>query len=413
MENRKGQSLIEILVAIGVGTIMLVGAITALAPIIKSSADVNRSQVGAALGKEILDNVRIFAEANWHNLDTLATTSVNKYFLNAATSTFLIATGTESVPGDEITSGLVGYWKFDDASGTQVMDFSPNRSNGTWYGTSTQRYATGTVGFAGKFNGTGDYLDIGSNSITGTSAFTLSAWINTTSLSNYSGAISIGSSATGQLAYIGTVAAAQVGTSSSIGGGFYGANYGSGDFSINRWAHVVMTFAGGAGGAMTIYVNGISKVSAAYTPNLGALYRRIGRIGSDTSYDFSGKVDDARVYNRALTASEIFNIYNANIFYRDFYVDDVYRDSGGNIVTAAGGLDPSTKKVTVEYYWGLVPAKTLTVYLTRSGNRTLWQTDWSGGANASGPASSTGNTFSTSSGINFSTSSGAIRINGL
>lgn len=416
MNNRKmllpkksGQSLIEILVAIGVGVIMLVGAVTALTPAIKSLSDVSKTQGSAAISKELLNNLRILAESNWHNIDTLSTST--KYFLNTATSTFTVATGTEGIIADGIASGLVGHWKLDEATGTTVGDFSGFGNTGT----STGAYATsGYVGFARSFNGSGNYINLGSNNILGSSAFTLLAWINTTTVSKYSGAVAVGNSATGQAAYIGTVAGATIGISNSIGGGFYGANYGSGVSSLNKWVHVAMTFSGGSGGTATIYVDGQGSVSATSTPNLGSNTRLIGRIGSDTAYDFSGLIDDVRIYNRALTAPEISAIYRANLFTRSFQISDVYRDANDSdkiIEGTSGSYDPSTKKVTIEYGWPGSQLKTFYAYFTRYKNKSFVQTSWQAGASSS-YTSTTANWFTTSSNINYSTSTG-IRILGL
>jgi hypothetical protein len=196
------------------------------------------------------------------------------------------------------TPNLLVAYRFEG----NANDWSGNGKNGTVNGATL---TTGKFGQGYSFNGAGDYVDAGSNPITGTNAFTLSAWINTATVSNYSGVISIGSSAVDQSAYIGTVADAQVGTSNSIGGGFYGRNYGSGITTLNDWVHVAMTFSGGTNGTAIIYINGVNKVSEAYTPNLSSVYLRIGRIGSDTIYDFNGLIDEVRIYNRALNEAEI------------------------------------------------------------------------------------------------------------
>lgn len=410
LQKQSGQSLIEILVAIGVGVIMLVGAVTALTPAIKSLTDVSRTQGASAISKELLDNLRIFTEENWHNIDTLSTST--KYFLNTATSTFVVATGTEAVVADGITSGLVGYWKMDDNTVASVMDFSGNATSGAVVGATAT--SSCLAGGCYSFNGSGDYIDLGSNPILGNTTFTLSGWINTNSVNKYSGAVAIGNSAVGQLAYIGTVETAQVGSSNSIGGGFYGTNYGSGIVSTNKWVYVAMTFAGGVDGAVNLYVDGEIKASATSTPNLGSATRRIGRTGTDTSYDFSGKIDDVRIYNRALSAAEVDTIYRANIFTRDFQISNVYRDGNDEdkiIEGTSGSLDPSTKKITIEYGWAGAQLKTFSAYFTRYKNRAFVQSGWQGGASST-YTSTTANWFSTSSNINFSTSTG-IRILGL
>lgn len=99
---------------------------------------------------------------------------------------------------------------------------------------------------------------------------------------------------------------------------------------------------------------------------------------------------------------------------RYFYVDDVFRDSGGNITnsTSSGSFDFSTKKVTVQYSWPQSATYTIYTYLTRYRNNILDQTDWSGGPGQNGPVTSTNSMFATSSNINYTTSSGSLYLQG-
>ncbi|OGY60217.1 MAG: hypothetical protein A3F24_00570 [Candidatus Colwellbacteria bacterium RIFCSPHIGHO2_12_FULL_44_17] len=166
------------------------------------------------------------------------------------------------------------------------------------------------IGIGTTFDGTGDYIDIGTNSILNSSAFTLSAWINTDTVSKYSGAVTIGDTGATNSAYIGTVAAAQTGTSNSIGGGFYGTNYGTGDTTLTTWKYLQLTFAGGAGGAAKMYVDGTGLVDTTYSPSLDATYTRIGRITSDSIYDFDGSVDEVRIISAERTATWISTEYD-------------------------------------------------------------------------------------------------------
>jgi len=205
--------------------------------------------------------------------------------------------------------GLVGYWSFNEGSGTQVGDYSGNGNTGTL--TDSPTWVTGKFGSALELDGSGDYVDAGANSVTGNSAFTLTAWIKTDTVSKYSGAISIGASGGNLSAYIGTVKTAQNGTSNSVGGGIYGSNYGSGVTTLNEWVHVALTFSGGSGGTAKIYVDGEETNSTTVSPNLASTYVRLGRIGSDTVYDFDGEVDEPRIYNRALSATEIAALYGS------------------------------------------------------------------------------------------------------
>ncbi|TSC60128.1 MAG: putative transmembrane protein [Parcubacteria group bacterium LiPW_15] len=409
-DYRSGQSLIEILVAVGVGTIMLLGAITALAPVIKSSTDVNRSQIGAALGKELIDNLKVFTEANWHNLDSLATTSANKYFLVISTSSMQSVTGTEVVPSGAPGADLVGYWKLDEGAALTAADSSGKGHSGTVYGT------VATSGFAGNarfFAGAGNYIDMGSlNHLSGNN-FTVSFWAKTSSTSDYSSFIdsSIGGASNQIRFYLGYYYSSVPRVAILLGNGTTFNTLDTG-YTIppGIWVHYAVTV---SSTQVIFYVDGKQYGSATTTSlTLAEGDWKIANGLGGTGW-FNGWMDDVRIYNHALSASEIQTTFNATNFFRYFYVDDVHRDSSGNMVASGGGLDPSTKKITVEYYWGVVAPKALTVYLTRSGNRTLWQTDWTGGAGVNGPASTTGSTFSTSSAINFATSSGSIRIDGL
>src|SRR3989338_10796871 len=116
--NNDGQSLIEILVALAVGTILIIAAVSIIAPALRANTQADKVQVASALGKELLENVRVFSEADWHNISNLATGSADKYFLFSARSQFVAATGTEGISADGIASGTVGYWKLDEATGT-------------------------------------------------------------------------------------------------------------------------------------------------------------------------------------------------------------------------------------------------------------------------------------------------------
>lgn len=94
---RSGQTLTEILVAVAVGTIMILGAIMVIAPALKGNTLAAQTQIGIGLGKELMDNVRAFSESDWHNIYDLSKGSGNKYYLNSTSSPFTVATGTQSI----------------------------------------------------------------------------------------------------------------------------------------------------------------------------------------------------------------------------------------------------------------------------------------------------------------------------
>ena len=75
---------------------------------------------------------------------------------------------------------LVGFWSFEDGSGTVATDFSGSGKTGTLTGGPT--WVDGKIGKALSFSGSGQYVDMGTSPITGTNAFTLSSWITNQSI---------------------------------------------------------------------------------------------------------------------------------------------------------------------------------------------------------------------------------------
>jgi hypothetical protein len=75
--------------------------------------------------------------------------------------------------------GLVGWWRFDEGSGSVATDSSGNGNKGTINGAS---WATGKYGDALSFDGASNYVSMSHNSVLsfGTGNFSAGAWIKTT-----------------------------------------------------------------------------------------------------------------------------------------------------------------------------------------------------------------------------------------
>lgn len=109
---RSGQSLIEVLIAMVIGTIMVVAAVSIITPVLQTSTAVNKAEVAIALGKELAENVRIVAGADWHAIDSLATTTQYSYHVTTATSPFAVVAGDENIV--LATSTYTRYFFVDD-----------------------------------------------------------------------------------------------------------------------------------------------------------------------------------------------------------------------------------------------------------------------------------------------------------
>lgn len=88
--------------------------------------------------------------------------------------------------------------------------------------------------------------------------------------------------------------------------------------SINNWYHIGVTYDGSiASNLPNIYVNGEIVALDSSTPADGTINDDsdgelfVGGIAADSSTRVNGKIKDARIYNRILSAAEIAEIYNS------------------------------------------------------------------------------------------------------
>ena len=197
-------------------------------------------------------------------------------------------------------SGLVGYWNFDEGSGTTAADSSGNGNAGTIIGTTV---VPGKIGSARAFNSSSDMVTVPDNGVVlDPASITMSAWIYPT-LDLVGDIIS----KNGNSGYRYRRNTAKTATFYDRGGtNAIGSNN---TIPLGAWS--MLTVTGNASG-LKIYINGIldSSNNSAYGPgdNADSLY--IGVYGP-YSEPFTGNLDDVRVYNRALSAAEILALYNS------------------------------------------------------------------------------------------------------
>ncbi|MGB3073086.1 MAG: LamG domain-containing protein, partial [Candidatus Moraniibacteriota bacterium] len=88
----------------------------------------------------------------------------------------------------------------------------------------------------------------------------------------------------------------------------------------NQWEHVVVTYNGGtvASTAIQFYTDGVLRTphtydqdgSGAYVSDVGSSFFIGAGYPSGSAFVFDGAIDDVRVYNRVITASEVTQLYN-------------------------------------------------------------------------------------------------------
>ena len=205
--------------------------------------------------------------------------------------------------------GLVGAWAFAEGSGTTTADSSGNGNVGTLVGASWT--TLGRYGNALSFNGTSSTVRVAdSASLDLTTAMTLSAWIEPTASQNGWRTILQHEAD----AYF-LNASNSDGPLRPSGGGTLGGNtqYLSGPSAnpVNAWTYVALTY---DGATMRLFINGTQVSSRAASGPIQTTNSPLW-IGGNSPYGeyFQGLIDEARVYNRALTQAEIQSDMNAPV----------------------------------------------------------------------------------------------------
>ncbi len=173
------------------------------------------------------------------------------------------------------------------------------------------------------FDGSNDYVGLGSTTIFNSTAFTVSFWIKPTT---YSGTVCSGAVSNGQYTIFGTSSTYQ-GYSSTFSGAIQtGASSNSvatvnqSNFSINKWYHYVAVYDSAGTGNSTkfkIYIDGTIKsltfdAAMPSSPYAAGQVARIGFGPGAPGYPyFNGNIGLMQVHSRALSSTEILQNYNA------------------------------------------------------------------------------------------------------
>ena len=84
-----GQSLVELIVAVSLGAIFVLGVVTAISVTLRLSAQNKHFQTTAFLAQELLDNTTVVAEYDWRRIADLAPPAVT-YYLDTGVTPFAV-----------------------------------------------------------------------------------------------------------------------------------------------------------------------------------------------------------------------------------------------------------------------------------------------------------------------------------
>jgi glucose/arabinose dehydrogenase len=215
-----------------------------------------------------------------------------------------------AVPNPQ-TAGLVAGYAFDELTGTTAADASGQGLVGTL--TNGPTFTTGKNGNALTLDGVNDYVTLGNpTALQITGSLTLSGWINASAFPVNDAAV-VSKRASGPLGFQLDVTKdtgpRTIGfkLTNSTGGQMF--RWGATTLQLNTWYHIAGVY-DAATQSLHVYLNGqlddgalLGTVTA--TQQNSTTNVTIGRRAGNTGFEFAGRIDDVRIYDRALAVTEI------------------------------------------------------------------------------------------------------------
>ncbi len=224
----------------------------------------------------------------------------------------------------DFSLGLVGWWKFDEGSGTIAHD-SAGDNDGTVY---EATWTTGPVGGALSFDDTSeDYVIVpdNDNSLDMDDQMTIAAWIKYKD-DGYSYILGKQPGEEQPAFMAGNYELRIIGDILSFS--YIYTEYGdtathnsTSGVTIDVWQHVAVTLI--EGDSVRFYINGEPAGTSPQIQAFGLVNDDPLRIGVSKDYEyFFGDMDDILIYNRALSAYEIMLLYLGELYIHQAFNPD-------------------------------------------------------------------------------------------
>ena len=208
---------------------------------------------------------------------------------------------------------LAADWKLDEPSGaTSFADASGNGNSGSCGSACPTLGASGKVGTAASFNGSRQMIVPDSPSLR-LNQFTIALWVFPTQMkSDYQTLVAKEDSSAANRNYALYVVPNSLRVRYAVWASDCVtklAGNSSGQMALNTWNYIVFTY---DGVTEELYLNGV--LDSATAAPAGALCQAAVpvKIGMETSafLPFSGTLDDIQIYSKALTAAEVFALFD-------------------------------------------------------------------------------------------------------
>ena len=203
---------------------------------------------------------------------------------------------------DEVDPHLIAWWKLDGGFGDLAFDHSGHANHGTIIGDA--QFVPGHTDNAIELDGSTQYVNVpNSTGLNLTKDLTLAAWIYLNDVTDNYGIITK-CEGTSNKQYVFTTVDDELRLEYEVSGNNY--NLTGGTLTPGQWQHVAMTIDSAL--LVNLYIDGASVVSETAPGEVLAQSNpvAIGRwSGSYNNNYFNGLIDDARVYDYELSATEI------------------------------------------------------------------------------------------------------------
>jgi hypothetical protein len=227
----------------------------------------------------------------------------------------LVAYDRKIIEPNPFSDGLVAYYPFN----SNALDESGNDNNGTVNGATLTEDRFGKKNSAYAFNGNGNYIKIENSQLLITPQITLSVWIYPSSISNTRVIVgrSSYSNAYDEQYYLHILSDGRILFSIKRNSGCQPVKgwyevFSNKKIPFNKWSLVTASW---DENSLKVYINGQQNGSNSNVPkgaidNCPSSSVQIGRWLSRHPGFYNGSMDDVRIYKRALSDSEIQQLYN-------------------------------------------------------------------------------------------------------
>ncbi len=209
----------------------------------------------------------------------------------------------------EVDPSCVAYWKFDEGTGSTLIDSSQYGHNGTITGAI---WVSGRIGNALEFDGSEDYVNVPHTTDLNLDQITMEGWIYPTYIpaTGFLHIIKKGDQgSTINTNYRLCIHDKLLSLGVGDGASWYGYYESVTELTTNKWYHVAVTY---DGYNASIYLNGVRDnhyISA--TQHIPVNRTEALRIGDNYAMEYyQGKIDEMTIYNRELTKAEILGRYS-------------------------------------------------------------------------------------------------------